>query len=153
MFGLIIAVILFNFIAFLTNKRLSKNQIVHIWVYTIAFQTLFDSFIDLKYHGYWYFTEEHDWASLPALTMLIPPVNIMFLNWYPFNSPIIKHIFYFICWTLVLLMYELLTLLPKPWGYFHWGWWHLGYAAMTDPILLITLVLYYKWICRIEKIN
>jgi hypothetical protein len=42
MTGLIIAIILFNFIAFKTNKRLTANQIVHIWTFTIALQGLGD---------------------------------------------------------------------------------------------------------------
>lgn len=54
MIGLIITIILVNFIAFKTNKRLTANQIVHLWLFTIAFQSNFDVYIDLKYHGYWY---------------------------------------------------------------------------------------------------
>jgi hypothetical protein len=45
MIGLIIAVILFNLLAFITNKRLSKNPIVHIWSFTIALQIIADMFI------------------------------------------------------------------------------------------------------------
>lgn len=60
MIGLIAAIIVFNFIAFKTNKILTTNQIVHIWAFTIAFQTVFDVYVEFKYHGYWYFAEEVD---------------------------------------------------------------------------------------------
>ncbi|WP_312857299.1 hypothetical protein [Neobacillus endophyticus] len=94
MIGLIIAVILFNLIAFISNNRLTKNQIVHIWLFTVTLQLLADLFIDQKYHGY--FTKEVDWRGLPTTTMLLPPVNILFLNWYPFNSQLLKRILYYI---------------------------------------------------------
>ncbi|WP_209121216.1 hypothetical protein [Alkalihalobacillus sp. BA299] len=151
MIGLMIAVILFNSIAFITNKRLSKNQIVHIWTFTIAFQLLFDEFIDQKYQGYWYFAKGVNWESLPALTMLIPPVNVMFLNWYPFDKSLLKRILYFIFWLHLILTYEVIALLPEPWGYFNYGWWNIWLSALIDPVLLIIILKYYRWICKIEK--
>lgn len=151
MIGLIIAVILFNLIAFITNKRLTKNQIIHIWLFTITLQTISDLFIDQKYHGYWYFTQAVDWEALPNITMLLPPVNMMFLNWYPFNSPLLKRILYYIYWILFMLIYEKIALLPEPWGYFNYGWWKLEYSFLVDPLLLVILLNFYKWICKIEK--
>jgi hypothetical protein len=50
-----------------------------------------------------------------------------------------------------LLGYESMTLLPEPWGYFHYGWWNLWHSVVLDPVLLVILIIYYKWICRIEK--
>lgn len=52
MIGLIIAIIIFNIIAFKTNKNLTANQIIHIWLFTITLQKTFDVFVDLKFHGY-----------------------------------------------------------------------------------------------------
>jgi hypothetical protein len=151
MIGLIFAVILFNLIAFLTNKRLTKNQIIHIWSFTIILQIIADLFIDQKYHGYWYFTKDVDWEALPTLTMLLPPVNMMFLNWYPFNSPLLKKFLYYICWIVFMVIYEVIALLSEPWGYFNYGWWKLEYSFLVDPVLLVILLNYYKWICKIEK--
>ncbi|MFC7063824.1 hypothetical protein [Halobacillus seohaensis] len=144
MVGLLLAIILFNIIAFKSNKRLTVKQIAHIWVFTIAFQMSADIFIDIKYQGYWYFRPEVDWAALPAHIALLPPVNMMFLNWYPFGSSLGKQAVYFFYWEIALLTYELLTLIPEPWGYFHYGWWNLGYSAVVDPILLMILLVYYK---------
>jgi len=140
--GLFVSIILFNLIAFSTNKKLTKNQIIHIWIFTIAFQHVFDCVVDFKYHAYYYFSEGVDWIALPAHLSLIPPVNMMFLNWYPFNSKLIKRILYFIYWTILFLLYEALTTLPEPWGYFRFGWWKLQYSAITDPNL---------WIRSVEK--
>jgi len=151
MIGLLIAILLFNVVAFATNKRLTTNQIVHIWLFTTSFQTLFDTYVDLKYLGYWYFTKGIDWASILNITMLVQPVNLMFLNWYPFGTPLLKQIRYFFLWEIALLTYEVITLLPQPFGYFHYGWWNLGYSAMLNPILLLILLVYYKWVLRIEK--
>jgi hypothetical protein len=151
MIGLIIAIILFNLIAFITNKRLTKNQIVHIWTFTIAFQAVAETFIDFKYHGYWYFYKEINWGVLPALTILIPPVNMIFLNWYPFGQHVYKRLLYIAIWVLAITLYEAVTLLPEPWGYFNHGWWELWYSAIVNPFLLSIVLFYYKWICEIEK--
>ncbi|MCM3571318.1 hypothetical protein [Neobacillus mesonae] len=151
MIGLIFAVILFNLIAFMTNKRMNKNQIVHIWVFTVALQVLTDTYIDGKYHGYWYFDKAIDIKSIPALILLIPPVNIMFLNWYPFERTLYKRLLYIIYWVIAITLYEAVTMLPEPWGYFNHGWWKLWYSAIVNPLLLLIVLFYYKWILKIEE--
>lgn len=97
MIGLILSILLFNILAFKTNKRFTANQIVHIWMFTIAAQHIFDVFINFKFHGYWYFTQETDWQGIFAYTVLIPPVNMLFLTYYPFAGKLTKKppIFYF----------------------------------------------------------
>ncbi|WP_026009451.1 hypothetical protein [Priestia filamentosa] len=151
MIGLLLAITLFNTVAFTTNKRLTWNQIVHIWMFTIAFQGLVDLYVAGKYDGYWYFSQAIDWESILALTILIPPVNMMFLNGYPFGSSLCKRMLYIGCWTIGILMYEAIALLPEPWGYFHHVWWRLRYSLFVYPLLLIMVVCYYKWIRKIEK--
>jgi len=150
MIGLTIAIIVFNFIAFKMNKRLTANQIVHLWLFTIAFQSSFDVYVDLKYHGYWYFTDGADWKGLLVHTVLLPPVNMMFLNWYPFKRGYTRQVCYFIFWLIAILLYEMLTLLPAPWGYFHYGWWNLWHSAILNPVLLLILLCFYKWVCKLE---
>ena len=151
MIGFILSIIIFNIIAFITNRHLTKNQIVHIWAFTIAFQTCFDVFVDFKYHGYWYFTKAIDWWDLASTVVLVPPVNMMFLNWYPFKKSLSKQILYFIYWEVGIVAYELITLLPKPIGYFEYGWWTIWHSAAINPILLLILLMYYKWIFKLER--
>ncbi|RDZ08115.1 hypothetical protein C3744_26305 [Priestia megaterium] len=151
MIGLIIAIIAFNLIAFIVNKRLTANQILHIWIFTTAFQLTFDLYVNFKYHGYWYFTKGVDWKAFPAHAILIPPVNIIFLNWFPYRNLLSKKIIYLIYWDIALVLYEVLTLLPEPWGYFRYGWWDWWYSAAINPILLMILLGYYKWTCKLEE--
>ncbi|MBE6184486.1 hypothetical protein [Heyndrickxia ginsengihumi] len=151
MIGLLLSIFIFNLIAFTTNKRLTVNQILHIWCFTTAFQMASDVSLEFKYYGYWYFTKKIEWSSYLAHTVLIPPVNIMFLNWFPFGKKRVKQILYILFWTLGCLLYELLTLLPEPYGYFHYGWWNIWHSAIEDPILLVILLVFYKLICNIEK--
>lgn len=127
------------------------NLVTHIVVFTCAFQYLFDIFVDLKYQAYWYGTQGVDWPLLPAYLILLPPVNLMFLNWFPFNKSILKQIAYIAIWEISLLSYEYITLLPEPWGFFHYGWWTLWHSAILNPILLIILLGYYKWVWKIEN--
>jgi hypothetical protein len=150
MIGLILAIIVFNFIAFKKNKLLTANQIVQIWTFTIAFQLGFDVFVEFKYHGYWYFSKEVDWQGMLPHLLLVPPVNMIFLNWFPFKAIKVKQVLYIVLFVIFILLYEIITLLPEPWGYFHYGWWRLWYAAIIDPILLLILLGFYKWIRNLE---
>ena len=131
MLGLIIAVILFNSVAIISNKRLTKNQILHIWTFTIIFQLLVDLYLGLKYHGYWYFNKGVEWSDLPALTLLGAPTIMLFLNWFPFRTSFFKRMFYIILWSILIVIYEVFAFIPHSWGYFHYGWWKLGYSALT----------------------
>lgn len=149
MIGLLFYICCFNFIAFKTNKRLTSNQIHHIWTFTIAFQFTFDLLVEFKYCQYWYFGKEVEWIGLLPHILLIPPVNMIFLNWFPFAEKIGKQIIYLTIWILGMLIFEELTLLPEPWGFFHYGEWKLWYSAIIDPILLFLLLGYYKWICKL----
>lgn len=151
MTGLILSILVFNFVAFATNKNLTKNQIVHIWLFTIALQTSFDVYIDFKLHGYWYFTKAVDFWELPTTVLLVPPVNMMFLNWYPFQTQILRQFFYFFSWVTAIVFYEKLTLLPPPIGYFDYGWWTIWHSVLINPLLLFILLQFYKWIRRLEK--
>ncbi|MBT2757974.1 hypothetical protein J7E71_19060 [Mesobacillus foraminis] len=151
MIGLLLSILIFNIIAFKTNKRLSVNQIIHIWTFTIAFQTTFDIIIEDKYQSYWYFKQNSEWRDLPAYLLVIPPVNMMFINWFPQKSSILKQLHYVIIWELFLLGYELLTLLPEPFGYFTYGWWHIWVSAFLNPLLLGVLLVFYRWIVKVEN--
>lgn len=151
MIGLILAIVVFNLTAFKINKILTVNQIVHIWVFTIAFQSLFDIMVEFKFHAYWYFGKDVEWSGLIPHLILVPPVNITFLNWFPYSAKILKKAMYIFFFVIAILLYELVTLLPEPWGYFHYGWWTIWHAAILDPVLLLILLGYYKWICRLER--
>jgi hypothetical protein len=150
MIGLLLAVALFNTIAHLTTKRLTKNQIIHIWTFTVAIQVLVDGYLCKKYHAYWYFSGSLEWKTLLPLTVLIPPVNIIFLNSYPLGKSFVKQLLYILLWDLVITAYELIALLPQPWGYFNYGWWRISYSFLVYPFLLWIVAVYYKWIRKIE---
>lgn len=149
----VVSIVLFNSVAYKMNKHLTKNQIVHIWSFSMILEIMFDIFIDEKTDVYWYFWKGIDWTNVLVYTLLIPPVNVIFLNWFPFNVSRGKKIRYFAFWLVFILVYELLALLPQPWGYFYYGWWNWFYSAIFNPILLLILLDYYKWICKIEKMN
>ncbi|MDF1508607.1 hypothetical protein PZE06_10440 [Robertmurraya sp. DFI.2.37] len=152
MIGLLIAIVIFNYLGFKYN-RLTQNQTLHIWSFTIAFQGLFDMLIEYKYHGYWYFSKEVEWRGVLAHTILIPPVNMLFLSFFPFRKKRVEQVRYIFLWTVAILCYEALTLLPEPWGYFYNGWWTLWHSAAVDPILFFILLAYFKWVLRLELLS
>jgi hypothetical protein len=133
------------------HHRLTPNQILHIWIFSFAFHQCFDVFVLIKHLGYWYFTKEIEWQGLIPYLLLVPPVNIMFLNQFPYNKSLIKKVSYILIWTIGIFLYELLTLLPEPWGYFHYGWWKWWLSLLLDPVLLLVLLFYYQLVRRVEK--
>ena len=151
MIGLLISVLILNLIAFKINKRLLPGQIVQIWTFTIAFQMLFDFVVEFKYHSYWYFSPGFDWVDLIPRLVLIPPVNMIYLNLYPFEKKVYKRILYVLVFVFLILIYELLTMLPEPWGYFHYGSWGIWHSAIVDPFILLCLLGFYKWIRWLDR--
>lgn len=145
------SIILFNLIAYKYSKRLTQNQICHIWIFTISFQVLFDIFMEYKYMAYWYFDKGVDWLGLLAHIFLIPPVNVIFLNGFPSKSSLLRQLVYIVLWTCFVLIYEYTTMLPEPIGFFHLGWWEVWYDIFVAPVLFIILLGYYKYILILEK--
>ncbi|WP_040207469.1 hypothetical protein [Neobacillus jeddahensis] len=153
MIGLMIAVLIFNFIALKVKKQLTRSQMVQVWIFSVSLQFVVDVFISLKYGAYWYFSKGVDWESLPAYFFLVSPVNIIFLNFYPFKAKLKKQALYMSAFVIFCLVYELVTLLPEPWGFFHYGWWKLWYSIGLNPILFLILLGYFKWICKLEAVS
>ncbi|MFD2680413.1 hypothetical protein [Bacillus seohaeanensis] len=151
MIGLFTAIIILNFIVIKIDKVLTGNQILHIWCFTVAFQTFFDIFVEFKYGGYWYFDKEIDFLGLLSHLLIVPPVNILFLNYYPLKKPFFKRLIYIGIWVAIILVYELIALLPEPWGYFHYGWWTIVHSILLDPVLFAILIIFFRWILFLEK--
>ncbi|MCA1065777.1 hypothetical protein QTG56_22205 [Rossellomorea sp. AcN35-11] len=151
MIGLLLAIILFNGIALAVKKRLTLNQMTHIWLFTIALQLLHDHYVELKYRGYWYFTPEIGWTDILTHTVLIPPVNVLFLNFFPFKKGKGKQILYITVWLALIIGYEMVASLPEPFGYFHYGWWKLQYSIVEDVLLLLILLGLYRYVTYLER--
>ncbi|PKG22826.1 hypothetical protein CWS01_14140 [Niallia nealsonii] len=152
MIGLVVAIIIVNFITIKVHKKqLSYSQILSVYLFSISLQLLFDIFVDFKYHGYWYFTRDIDWALFLYQLFLIPSVNIIFLNLYPFDKPIYIKIATIIIWDIFIFIYECIALLPQPWGYFHYGWWKWWYSPLLNPLLLYILIKYFRLVTKLEK--
>lgn len=152
MIGLATGIVVCIFIVLKMNKRLPMKHILQIWTFSAAFQTGFDVFMIVRHKGYWYFDRETiEYAAILPHLLLVPAVNIIFLNRYPFNRPRIKRVLYVAIWTVGIVIYELITLLPEPWGFLRYGWWNIWYSAGLDPILFFILVKYYRLIRRLDK--
>ncbi|WP_449619763.1 hypothetical protein [Robertmurraya sp. Marseille-Q9965] len=152
MIGLATGIVVCVFIALMINRKLPMNHVLQIWTFSAAFQTGFDVFMIVRFKGYWYFDNETiEFAAILPHLFLVPAVNIIFLNGYPFEKRWIKCVLYIFIWTVGIVVYELITLLPEPWGFLRYGWWNIWYSALLDPILLFILVKYYRLIKRLDK--
>lgn len=124
---------------------------MHIWCFTIAVQGMYDLFVDVKYGGYHYFSEEIEWRGLPARLFLTAPANIIFLNLFPFEKNLFVKIAYIFLWEVIIVCYEWVTLLPEPWGFFRYEWWKISYSVILDPFLMLIIFGFYYVIRKVEK--
>jgi hypothetical protein len=138
MLFLIISVVVYNLIAILIPKRLTKIEMYGTSLFGLYFALITDVYLDLKHNLYGYFTKGVDYKSLIAIFGLYPSVNIIFLNYFPFRKGIKAKIIYILGWSMLLIIYEWVSLIA---GYFYHNEWKLWYSALLYPLILSILVL------------
>jgi hypothetical protein len=134
---LIISIVVFYVIAYLMPKRLSKIVIYATTLFALLLATLTDLFLDVKYLLYWFFTKEVDWLWLIILFGIYPAVNVIYLNFFPLESPTLKKICYILFWSVIIICYEWGAV--NIGGILHYGKWNIGYSALAYPFILTTL--------------
>lgn len=138
---LLISVVIFVLIALFVPKRLTKNELYAICLFSIVLGFTVDIVLYLKYHFYGYFEPGVQFLGfLPAL-FLFPTSGIVFMNFYPFNKSSIYKSFYIFCWTIFCLIFEYFSLLS---GYFYHNEWNLWYSALVYPLLFTFHHLHLK---------
>lgn len=141
MLFLIISVVIFVVAALFVPKRLTKNELYAICLFSIVLGLTVDIILGLKYHVYGYFVPGVQFLGfLPAL-FLFPTAGILYMNFYPFNKSFIYKSFYIFYWTMFCLIFEYLSLLS---GYYYHNEWNLWYSAFVYPILFILHLLHLK---------
>ncbi|WP_285868840.1 CBO0543 family protein [Mesobacillus maritimus] len=141
MLFLIFSVIVFIFVALFVPKKLPRNELYAIALFSIVFGLVTDIVLDLKYNLYGYFYPGVDFAGFLPIMFLFPSSGVLFMNYYPFKKSIRNQIIYLLGWTIFSLFFEYLSIVS---GYFYYNGWNLWISAIIYPFLLLIQLLHLK---------
>ncbi|WP_040203400.1 CBO0543 family protein [Neobacillus jeddahensis] len=143
MIFLILLVIVFNLIAILIPKRISGIEILTTTLFSLYLETMANVFLDLKYDLYGYFTKGVNWASLLYVLGVYPPVNIVYLNYFPYKKQLLRKVVYILLWSVFAYIFEFLFLKT---GTFYYNGWKFWYSVIIYPLLYLILVGFHKFV-------
>ncbi|WP_407272771.1 CBO0543 family protein [Radiobacillus sp. PE A8.2] len=129
--------ILFNIIAILVPKRLTKIEIYATSFFAIAFGRTADAFLDIKYNFYGYITEGIQYTGVLAQFLIYPAISTLFLNFFPSNKKLKYKALYIIGWSIFSVIFEWISLQTN---FFYYTTWKLWYSALIYPFLFLILL-------------
>ncbi|WP_462412806.1 CBO0543 family protein [Neobacillus sp. Marseille-QA0830] len=138
---LILTVIVFNSIVIFIPKRLSGIEFLTTTIFAMLLQMMVDVFLDLKYDLYGYFGKGVDWETLIYIFGIYPAINIVFLNFYPYEKKLIFKFGYILAWGVLAMVYETIFQWTDT---FYLNGWKRGYSVILYPILYIMLMFFHK---------
>ncbi|MCL6517269.1 CBO0543 family protein [Alicyclobacillus sp.] len=124
-------------------KRLTLLEMYTTSLFAVLVNTLFDVYLDLEMGLYGYFDKGADWGMLLAIPAIFPPANILYLNFYPFGQPVLRHILYIAAWTGFALGYEALALSA---GLLYYHGWRLAFSLFVYPPAMAAAALHLKFL-------
>jgi hypothetical protein len=146
----IIFFFILDIVAFLVPKRLSKIELYTTSLFALIFGINVDMILNFKYHLYGYFGEGFQWLGFVGEFLYFIPVNILFLNYYPFSGTNQKKLFYILAWTAGSSIVEFLV---ERTHFFNYTGWKLWYSICIYPFVFLILVVHLRIVRRIIKFD
>ncbi|MBE6185538.1 CBO0543 family protein [Heyndrickxia ginsengihumi] len=145
---LLISILIFNFMAFIVPKKLTKLENYTTCLFALVFSGTADLFLDKKYGFYHYFHENVEYIDYISMVGIYPAINIIFLNLFPVHKNCMFKIIYVMVWSLFAIVYEWLA----GWTvFFNYNSWKLWYSGMLYPFLYSILLLNLKFIRKLQN--
>jgi hypothetical protein len=82
----IISIIIFNIIAFIIPKSLTKYEIYATSFFAYVLSSTADLILTEKYHLYHYFDKGIQYMDIVAMIGIYPAISVIFLNLYPYKK-------------------------------------------------------------------
>lgn len=123
------------------HKRLSPIELLTTTLFALYLQLITDVFLSLKYNLYGYFDVGVDWGALIYIFGIYPAINVIFLNYYPYKSGVIKSGLYILAWSIFAMVYETIFIWS---GTFYIEGWKQIYSLILYPILYIILMVFHR---------
>lgn len=138
---LIASLVTFYVIAIWIPKRISWLQIWSTSLFSLVVESMSDMTLDLKLNLFGYIAPGDQWSGFLPI-FIYPPVNTIFLNYYPYESSKFEKLVYIVGWTAFCLAYEVAALRS---GFFYYKKWKLWYSAFCYPVLLLMVLGNYRF--------
>jgi hypothetical protein len=145
---LVLSIIVFIGIAILIPKRMTRVEMYATSLFSSVFQLIVDHYLADKHDLYGYFTRGVEYEELLVFLGVFPPVNIIFLNFFPFEKSVGSKAIYIIGWSTLITLYEWGAVLS---GYFFYNGWKLWYSALAYPVILCILALNLSFIRKLKR--
>lgn len=145
---LIFSVIFFIITTLLVPKKLPRNELYAIALFSIVIGFFTDITLDLKYHMYGYFSPGVQFGGFLPILLLFPTSGILFMNFYPYKKTLIKKLIYISCWIIFCLIFEYLSVKS---GYFYHVTWKYWYSFITYPFLFLVHLIHLRLYRRYYK--
>lgn len=133
---LIICIIIFTFTAFFTPKRISKYETYATVFFALFLTQLIDMVLDVQFDLFGYGLKGADFWGIAAEITLNPLGAVLMMNFYPFNSNVIRKILYVFLCSIGCVIFECLSIKL---GFFYHNGWKLWHSALCYPILIHVL--------------
>ncbi|WP_164472910.1 CBO0543 family protein [Cohnella candidum] len=138
---LIVSLIAFHVAAIFMPKRITWLDIWCIALFSIVVESFSNMALDLKLNLYGYIAPGNQWSGFLPI-FLYPPVNAIYLNYFPFAKTNSRKAAYILAWTAFCLVYEVAALES---GFFYYLKWKLWYSALCYPVLLLLVLGSFKF--------
>ncbi len=137
----------FYIVAILMPKRISWLVIWVTALFSLAAEGMSDIILDLHLNLFGYFYPGFQWSGFLAM-FIYPPVNVIFLNYYPHSKSRFHKLVYIAGWTVFCLIFEVAALKS---GYFYYTTWKLWHSALCYPVLLIAVLWQSRLTRRLQR--
>ncbi|WP_188385120.1 CBO0543 family protein [Ornithinibacillus halotolerans] len=128
----IISAFIFLTIAFVIKKRIYVVELYTTSLFAMVFQLLVDNILEFKYDFYGYFEKGVDYETFIVILLIYPPLNIIFLNYFPLNKKLLTKCLYILGWCVFSVLYEYLSVKI---GFFYYEKWSIWYSAIIYPFV------------------
>lgn len=140
--------IIFNIIAFVVPKKISKIEIYATCFFAYSYGLSTDMILDLHYHLYGYIQKGFQWGGFISTLLYFPSISFLFLNFYPFENKMLNKVYYIFGWSVFSIIFEWFSVQT---GFFYYNEWKFWYSALLYPIIFSILVLNMKIVKRISQ--
>jgi hypothetical protein len=133
---LIISLVVFNLMAILIPKQLSKIEIYASIMFGVVFELVVNIILGLTLKMYSYFEKGVQPYDFLVIFGIFPAFNVIVLNYFPFKKSVRTKSFYIVGWSAFLVLYEWASVKL---GFFNHYTWKLWYSALCYPVILTIL--------------
>ncbi|CAM4291244.1 CBO0543 family protein [Paenibacillus tarimensis] len=145
---LIASIIVFNTIAFLIPKRMTRAEIYSTLLFASVFQLITDYYLVEKYQLYGYFVKGPEFKELLVFFGIFPAANTIYLNFFPVSGRKTSKIIYILAWSAFITLFEWASVKA---GYFYYSGWKLGYSALLYPLILCVLAANFAFLRKLKR--